>query len=582
MKPFFLRHVVAICMAFVVGALSVAPHLLAVRALGDAYRGIPFLYLDDEDLYLTRMQEIADGHESVGSPVFYEYKNTVAVLPPTGEWVYVIASRMTGLTLAQMLVVSKAVLPAVLFLLVYALLWRLLPADSSRLRTAGAVVGGLLVSLGYDLMSVRNVLAAMRGQNIGVFLSIWTRPVNPILGGIGLFGYLILLWDAMEQPRAWRTIASGVMLGVLVFYFFSWGVAISATVIWLVVLACQKQWLRVRDLGIIILISFLASAPYWFATLTSIGGAEGRAFAMRNGMFFTHAPLMNKTLLAALVVYFLATAVLARQIGGWKRLVQERWWLFGFSLLLGGLAAMNQQIITGREIWPYHFVQYTKPFVMVALVAACLRAVPARWSKAALAGCAAVSAFVFLQGIAAASTYPSVLADFRERQNDAAVFSWLNANAPTDCVVAAKEEKEHFDRLIPAYTHCNVYRSSFVFSGVPLDRVRHNFFLQLRLQGVTADGAREYLLTHSDLVRGAFFDDWKTIFGTAIDDWLLRQLDKLVPAYAEFLQQPAGDALRKYRADYLISKDPLTTQEQREWRIQNEPVEVGGERIYRL
>ncbi|MEK7473220.1 MAG: hypothetical protein AAB668_00610 [Patescibacteria group bacterium] len=600
MKSFLRRHGIAILLALLVGALSVAPHLLAVRALGDEYRGVPFMYVDDEDIYLTRMQEIVDGYPDVGSAFFYEYKDERPIQPAWGEHVYVALSRLTGLSLPDALVLAKFLFPAILFLLAYAFVWRLLPAESVRLRVVAASAGALLVALGYDLMSWRDALQLLQGEDIGLRLSLWTRPVNPILGGVGVFASLLLIWEVLEarssklevsKSRGALVAASaGLVLGGLVFYFFAWGYVLSVLAFLGLGFLVQKDWKRLRDIGIVLLVSFLVSAPYWYGMFQSLGGAGDPALATRNGMFFTHQPLLNKTLLFALALFVVGSIVLTRwrdplQLPlekGESRFWHQSWWMMSASLLLGGLWALNQQILTGRMVWPYHFVQYTKPVVVIVLLVLFVRAFAPRFRKTVLVGCVVLGALALLQGALAAGTYRSVLDDFRERQREADIFAWLDENQPKDCVVVVKEDRERFTRQVPAFTHCNVYVSSWTFSGVPLERVEHNFFIHLRLLGVASEDAREFMLANPDLVRLAYFEDWNQVFETAIDDWLLGKIEEVVPAYQAFLEGNAAEQLRTYRANVLLSKEPLSEDELRQWRIEDEGMPIGGYRLYPL
>jgi hypothetical protein len=596
MKSFFRRHGIAILLALLAGGLSVAPHVLATRALGDDDRGVPFMYVDDEDIYLARMQEIVDGYPNVGSPFFYEYKDERVVQPAFGERVYVILSRITGLLLPETLVLAKFLFPAILFLLVYAFAWRLLPSDRPRIRIAASSAAALLTVLGYDFLSWREMWEVLRGGDIGLRLSLWTRPVNPILGGIGVFGSLLLLWEMIERKRWWIAVSAGVLLGGLVFYFFAWGYVLSILVFLGVGFLVQKDWKRVRDLFIALVVSFLVSAPYWYGVFQSLGG--DRTLSTRNGMFFTHEPLLNKTLLLALVLFAAGSIVMARWPSplrlpgnhplqlplrkGESMLFRESWWIMCAALLLGGLWALNQQILTGRMVWPYHFVQYTKPAVVIVLLVLAVRAFAFRFRKTVVFGCVALGLLAVAQVTLAVGTYRSVLDDFRERQREAEIFTWLNEEQPKDCVVVVKEDRERFTRQVPAFTHCNVYVSSWTFSGVPLERVEHNFFIHLRLLGVASEDARAFMLANPDLVRLAYFEDWNQVFETTTDDWLLARIDEAVPEYQAFLEGDAAEQLRTYRADVLISKEPLSEEELRLWRIEDEGVPIGGYRLYRL
>jgi hypothetical protein len=127
-----------------------------------------------------------------------------------------------------------------------------------------------------------------------------------------------------------------------------------------------------------------------------------------------------------------------------------------------------------------------------------------------------------------------------------------------------------------------VYVSSWTFSGVPLERVEHNFFIHLRLLGIASEDARAFMLANPDLVRLAYFEDWNQVFETTTDDWLLARIDEAVPEYQAFLEGDAAEQLRTYRADVLISKEPLSEEDLRLWRIEDEGVPIGGYRLYPL
>ncbi len=555
-----LRGNVKLAVAFsvLVGALCVAPFLLASRDLGDVDQGLPFLYSDDEDVYLSRMQEIADGYPKVGSAYFYEYKNERVAQLPLGEYVYVAASRLTGLTLPQTLIAAKFFLPSILFLLVYVFLYRLLPAESSRLRTAGALAGSLIAVIGYDFVSVAEIARMLSGGDIGVRLSLWTRPVNPILGAIGVFGWLLLAWEVYVNARWWKSLFAGLLLGSLVFYFFAWGFAISVLAFFGGFLLLQKDWRRVRHFGLVLLVSFLVSAPYWYSVLFSMGGEESRAFALRNGMFFSHAPLMNKTLLAGMAVFLAGSAFIARRNGeAWKRLSREPWWMMSASLLLGGLWALNQQILTGRMIWPYHFVQYTEPVVVIVSVVIAMRIVGTRFAKPAMALCLFFGSFVLMQAALATGSYHSAMPEFRARQQQVGLYNWLNAKSSKDCVVLVASADELLVRPVPAFTSCNLYLVPWVISGVPPERIKHNFLVFMRFLDVKPEGAEAWLREHHSWVRGYFYEDWNQMFKTTQDEWSDQKAKELAEAYAEFYKRPLLETLRRYRLDYLVTEGPL-------------------------
>ena len=96
--------------AAAVGMVSTAPYYLAERSLGANYQGMPMLAQDSEGEYLARVHELTEGHYSLGSPVFYEYKQWPALVPPVGEWVYA-APTIFGMSVASVDMLYKFLLP---------------------------------------------------------------------------------------------------------------------------------------------------------------------------------------------------------------------------------------------------------------------------------------------------------------------------------------------------------------------------------------------------------------------------------------------------------------------------------------
>jgi hypothetical protein len=148
--------------------------------------------------------------------------------------------------------------------------------------------------------------------------------------------------------------------------------------------------------------------------------------------------------------------------------------------------------------------------------------------------------------------------------------------------VLAKERVERLARLIPAFTHCNTYISSWVFSGVPLERVRHNYFVHVRLQGVTTETVRTYVLAHSEEMRVLFFTDWRQLFATGVDGWVRDQAEYLARGYEAFVRQDFAKEIKTVRADYIVSEEPLSPTQQHEIGVTQDVGKFENASIYRL
>ena len=118
---------------------------------------------------------------------------------------------------------------------------------------------------------------------------------------------------------------------------------------------------------------------------------------------------------------------------------------------------------------------------------------------------------------------------------------------------------EDSERLIPAYTPCNTYSTSVTFSGVPELRIIHNYFLRMRLLGVTAATVHDYLVTHPTEVREYFYSNWQQLFATGRDAWLTDKTSELESFYPGYLNTNLENDIHIYRADYFLSPEPLSS-----------------------
>ncbi|MFH1077816.1 MAG: hypothetical protein V1745_00825 [Patescibacteria group bacterium] len=574
------RHWLALVMALVVGALSAAPSVLAVRALGGSYQGIPFLYLDDEDIYLARIHEIVDGHPMLGSVFLAEYKDARPFLYPFGEFFYALPM-LAGINPDVVVPVTKFVFPALLFLLVYAMTRRLVSEPNHVDGRVTTIAAGLLVTLGYGFTNVAYVIRYLLGSVQGMDLSLWTRLVNPIIGALLLFASLLLVKNALEMKRMRWFITAGALSGVMLYnYYFSWMIGSAVLLSLFILYAALKDWKMVKHLFVAGVADLVVASPYLFGALQSMSLGDGSAVSAKNGIAFTHTPVLNKVVLASLAFFIALTFLEWLKTRKLKGIASRPWWIFCASLLLGSVIAFNQQVITGRDLWSHHFVQYSIPFCMIVCLVAIHEVVRPRirwaWGVVAAVGIVAPLAF----GLRVATSSAAVLPDFRGRQADAPLFAWLETNEPVDCVVLVNEQGERLNRIIPSYTHCNTYATTWVFSGIPQERVLHDYFVYLRLNGVTADSVRAHFEAHPEEVRGYFFDDWETLFGRERDAWLIAKEVELATEYTEFLKGDLAAQIRMYRVDVLVSETPLSEDERTLIGIVEEFGKVGNVYVY--
>lgn len=554
-------HGLACLLAIIVGAASAAPIFLAQKALGEAYQGFPLLFNNNEDYYLARVRDIMAGNWLASSPYLYEYKNSLPVIFPFGEYLYALPALLFGVSALSVLMATKFVFPALLFLLVYLLLYNLSKRTSGDKITAS--LGGLLITLGAHFVNYKDAWLLLTGQNTNLFLSMWTRPVNPITGALYLLVFLILIWQSFNSEKKRYPVLSGLVLGLMTGYIFSWLVALAIVSAVIIISWFRRRFALIKKIFFIIFYSLLAGLPSWYLWLQPFFMSEkGRDAVSRSGLILTHYPIINKEVLAQ-TIFFLALFLFERRRKKKNREEFEEWWWFAAALVIGNWLVYNQQIITGRVVWPAHLTQYTTLTCYLTYILALgnyfKTRTPRLWGTVvALAGCV-IALFTMMTTL----TYNSQAKELSELQPLIPFFNWLDQSAAKDCVVLAEEpgDNDSLSRWIPAFTHCNTYSTGYYPPAAPVERIYFNYLVSLRLQGIKEQDLEKYLWDHKVDLRRYFSTDWSQVFipaNTEADDsWLAGPIKTLVDRYDSFLKEDFTAALRRYRVDYLASQEPL-------------------------
>lgn len=556
----FKNHWMACLLAILVGAASVAPHFLAYRSLGADYRGFPFIPQANEDFYLTRIQEVVDGHWLVSGPYLFEYKNRLPIVFPIGELLYALPTLLFGVSVVSVLMATKFIFPALLFLLVYILLYNL--SNHERYDKITSSFGGLFVTLGYYFINFKNVWLILTGQKAEFVTSVWTRPVNPITGAVFLFIFLIFFWKGANSKSRLYLAVSGFAFGLMTGYVFSWLVALAFMGAVGIFSLLRRRLEIIKKLIFVVLCSILTAAPalyFWFYSLFI--STDGQYEASRTGLLFTHQPIVNKMVLMQTVIFLPLFLIERHRRKKSSEKIEEQWW-FMAALVFGGWLVYNQQIITGREIWPPHLTQYTIPMAYITSVFALGNYFKGRAPKLWYFFIIIITGLVALYTVRTTLNYRVMMPDFAAAQRFMPFLTWLDYNAPKDCVVLVKEEyqqgeTEFLTKSIPALTPCNVYAIDYAFA--PPERLYHSYLMKLRLHGVKEKGLEQYLWDHKDTVRFYFNTNWSQWLDSD-ESWLSEPIRKIVADYHDFLKQDFSTVLQRYKIDYLASEEKLDDQ----------------------
>lgn len=558
-----------------VGTVSVLPYVCAYIQIPEASsKKLHYFYQDSELVYLARIREIIEGHISVSSPIFYEYKNMPNLHQPYSEWLYALATFGNVEFLPVVALLSKFVLPGILAVLVFLCVQRLLliiTSEHLRIHTYLAFVLSILVTLGLEFNHLGFWRQLFVHDESLLYLSLWTRLVNPITGAIGLFFIIYVVFLLCEKQRPLYIISAGVVFGLMSGYFFSFvfaGLILGGLLLGALV---QREWSYARSIMYVICIAFIINIFYIYHIFF---GVSDIATLQKSGLLVTHNVLHNKILYltgSALIVIFLCSYYIDRT----KTILSNRGWQWAIVSVIAGITLLNQQVITGKTIWPGHFVQYTNPiayivfFVSVYMMGRlfvtkytryqCVYDRIIRWSV--IVG-VSIILIVNLVGIYHA-TLPQVA--YKEDQRYSPALTWLSQKAPNPCVVFVYEKREQLEKYIPAYTRCDLYHSAYVFMAVPPERIMHNYVTYLRMHGISKEDIASYLSTPEAEIHRFFFEDWVDIFPNNGDEWLhntkpiesqhhftVKYNALIQKAYEDSFKYSLNQLLHMYQINYIM------------------------------
>lgn len=449
-------NAVACLFAILVGGVMVAPQIIFIIETGDLYQGIYMLESDAEVHYLARIKEFVDGN-GPGNPYIYDFKDNVPTTFFTyGEWILALPSMIFGISVANMNLIYKFLLPALISLIIY---WLLIRLKFNKLYALAAVS---MIMFGNAILYPESLLAFLKLEPIFNQFSIFARPVNPELSSIFFFGYLHTLLSSLQQ-KSWKwIIALGILFGstfYIYFYTFTFLIALNASVIG--ILLFSKQYSQTVKMTVAILIGFFIGLPAINELVQLNSHPYFIELSRTLPLISSHLPVIGFShiiLYTIFLVYFIKN----------KKTPQLYLLLATFT---AGFVATNQQIITGRIMHEGHYFWYfISPIISIVFLLLTQIVIKQRWRiiiHTIIFGLIATPVLfsIFIQY----SSYKYWVKEYQSQQVYGSMLEWINENTQPESVIVANEE---LSNLIPIYTGANVawqrYADTYL---MPLDRL---------------------------------------------------------------------------------------------------------------
>jgi len=452
-----------------VGLFIVAPQLVFIANEGDHYEGFYMMMnTESEWYYLARMHEFYD-EGRIGNPYLFEHKfHGPIFISPGGETILAIPGKLLDISVPTINLIYKFLLPAITFLLLYALIFRMTAPlarriggtedlSATRNRQAWSIAGGLFFLVGSTWLYANNLSHLLRGDASFFTEFVYNRAVHPQFDGVLTFLYLnVLLSVVLRRSTTWFVVL-GALLGLSFYsYFYSFTFFFVLNFIlaffWLFFGQKKDAWrLVLTTLG-----GLLVGVPALWAIYearTHVDYPQITAYSTQFGHF---AEMSKNGLLVSLLfgIYFFHAK--AKQAIG----VIREYAILVVALLVTTFVVVNQQVLTGVSLHSGHYHHnFNIPIFIILLMflgsAATLYLVNSRprfyivWGALPwLLSLLFIGTGTFIQHASYVQNTPRASED----QRYVPAFSWIEEKTPEESVIMANER---ISELIPVYTTKN-------------------------------------------------------------------------------------------------------------------------------
>ena len=530
----------------IIGIYSLSTQLIFEKKLGENYKGIYFSATDAELYYTSRIQEIKDGYYGMGNSHLYESKTDPYLIPPVGEIIMVGFGKFFNLTTPQIMIYgSRFFFPVLIWLAMYFFI--LVLQKDKKIAFLISLAIFLCSNLIYNPQDLINIF---KGSGSFTF-SPYLRPINPQISSLFFFSFLISFYLSLDKKKVYLWILSALFFGLSFYiYFYTWAFIITFIGLFVLFFIWKKKFDLLKITIKVLFGGIIVSLPYWFMLFRAFQTPQFKYSVNNQGMTMTHALILSKVALLTIVLYWLTFKIL--------KLHENLSHFFLLSLSLTTTIVINQQIITGRELYHGHFHWYYNVPIFIIVSIICLDLLIKEFlPKFKNIIFSLLVILVIYNG--ALTYYNSFIYRFdryAQLQKYGPIVDWVNNNLLKDEVVVADDLI--LDSIIPAYTSANVYlaeEASWYFA--PQERIEHNYFIYLWMKGISIKEIDKYLIENKIEISTMSSLDLPGKHYICIECITPEMIQYLSQGYTEFSKSGFLNELNKYKADYIISESNI-------------------------
>jgi hypothetical protein len=365
------RALILSVLALLVSGLYGFPHILCLQDNHWNYQDIIFISsFKSEDVghYLAQIKEISEGNHLLSNAFLAEYKNVTPSPWPVFPLYFVAYwGKLLHIDVPYLAVLMDFILPPSIFLLAYFLL------HTITISRSVSLLGAFILVLTPHISRVPFFIASrlLEGSlNLWEFVVVFikdahcyncfSRVINPQLTYLFLLASLLGLVKGMRTRKQRYFILSslcGILVSYSYVYFSSFLYVFLGVGIIITLFLKEKAYLC--NMLAVLSITLICSLPFWYTVFCfSSGELWQSALAFKGNSPIIDAHLLFMIILCAAIMISLKQGRIQNHTG-----------LIALALLLSGIICLNQHVVTGLYVQPYHYYWYIIPQSTILAIA---------------------------------------------------------------------------------------------------------------------------------------------------------------------------------------------------------------------
>lgn len=451
--------------------LIFAPLIVFPWVLGKEYQGININWFGtDAHFYLTRGKEVLDGH-ALGCPVLKECKNEQDPYYSYGDYILLAPIKLLGLSaranITTVYNIENFIAVFIILLLIYFLVLQLSGRKLPAIAAALFAVGGYSIvyrkTLFYD------------------DFNIYARVIYPFINSLILFAYFNFLLKSLRAAELKYKIFAGLAFGLLFYiYFYSWSFVLALNGCFFLILLFKKDFSEAKKVFWISSIGLALGAYNLVKLFSSLNSEAGKQMAYFMWASYSRSPIFSKIGFITLIIF---------AVYYYKRRDDKNWPLI-LAIILGGWAALNQQIITGRMVQYAHYYWYLiVPLSIIVSIYMIWRLAENEKFRKYLFLFLIAAVFINTAG----GQYKSFFSTMNVKRNEQSyrpIIDFLNRDKRAGVILASQD----LEYLFTIYTpHDLFWQHSATFSRIPIQRLKDALFVYYYLNKQARNNFGDYL-----------------------------------------------------------------------------------------